>query len=143
MKLRRIPLRQYNQADFSTWEHTMNSEQIVRATIAAIEAHDLTEADRYIADDLQVSDPTLPRALSKAEFLGQMTILLQAFGDWKYDIQTLTADGDQIAVVLKLRATQTAPLALPGLPPLPANGKTVEVPDNLSLRSKRKKSRRS
>lgn len=51
----------------------MNQEQIVRETLAAIEAHDLNKAASYAADNLTVNDPSLnlPRPLDKNAFFAK------------------------------------------------------------------------
>ena len=109
----------------------MTIEQIVRHTLSAIDAHDLNKAAAYTADDLAVTDPTLnlPRPLDKNAFFAQMSAILQAFPDWKYNIIEVTTRNDQVTVTVEAVATNTNPLQLPGLPPIPATGKRVTVPD--------------
>ena len=107
----------------------MNPEQIVRETLAAIEARDFDGFARFAADDFTIHDPTLPRDLNRAAFVAQMTAILGAFPDWKYVIQSITTQDNQVTAVLCAVATHSAPLQLPGMPPIPATNKAVNVPD--------------
>ncbi|MEP7285528.1 MAG: nuclear transport factor 2 family protein [Chloroflexota bacterium] len=107
----------------------MSSEQIVRETLAAIEAHDLNKAAGYAADNLIVRDRTLPNTLDKNTFFTQMGAILQAFPDWKYEIGELVSQNNQVTVTVRALATHSNPLQLPGLPPIAATGNHVNVPD--------------
>lgn len=107
----------------------MQPIQIVTEVLNAIDAHDLRKASARTAENVVVIDPTLPRALDKATFFSQMDAILKAFPDWKYDLESLDADGKRVTVSVTALATNTAPLRLPGMPTIPATGKRVSVPD--------------
>ncbi len=106
----------------------MTPIDIVKATIAAIEAHDIAAASAYAADTLTVTDPNLPRPVGKEFFFAQMAVMLAAFPDWRYDVHAITADGERVTVELTAIATHTAPLQMGGMT-LPPTGKQVNVPD--------------
>ena len=106
----------------------MTPEEIVGATIAAIQVHDIKAAAAYTADSLTVNDPNLPHAVGKQAFFAQMTTMLQAFPDWRYDIHNIATQGDRVSVELTALATHTAPLQLAGAT-LPPTGRRVQVPD--------------
>lgn len=107
----------------------MSQEQVVRNTLDAINAHDLDKALTFTAGDLTVTDPTLPQAMPRAAFFAQMAAILQAFPDWQYTIQSVTASGDLVTASVEVNATQTGPFQLPGMPALPPSGKRVTVLD--------------
>jgi len=106
----------------------MNPIDIVKATIAAIETHDIETAAGYASPDLTVTDPNLPRPVGKDVFFGQMKVMLAAFPDWHYDVHAISALGDQVTVSLTAIATHTAPLQM-GAMTLPPTGKQISVPD--------------
>jgi predicted ester cyclase len=108
----------------------MNTEELVRAAIGAIEQHDMARLSSYMSDDAGVLDAKLSNlALPKAAFLAQIDAILQAFPDWKYNILALSTKDDQVAVDVRLTATHNKTLNLPGMPPVPATGRQVSVPD--------------
>jgi predicted ester cyclase len=109
----------------------MTLEQIVRETLSAIEAHNLSNAGAYTADNLTVNDPTLKLShpLDKRAFFSQMDAILQAFPDWKYNVRAMTTQNDQVIATVEATATHTNPLQLPGMPSIPATGKRISVPD--------------
>jgi predicted ester cyclase len=108
----------------------MSPEQIVRQTLAALEAHDLTKAAAYASDDLAVSDPklNLPHPLNKQAFFAQMEGILQAFPDWEYTLHAITTQNDQVTATVDAVATHTRPLKM-GAATIPPTGKRVVVPD--------------
>lgn len=57
-----------------------------------------------------------------------MKTILDAFPDWKYNIQSITSQNNQVTVTVEAVATHTRPLQLAGMP-IPATGKHVNVPD--------------
>ena len=107
----------------------MQPMQIVSEVLNAIDAHDLRKASARTAENLVVIDRALPTTLDKAAFFSQMDAILKAFPDWKYDLESLEADGKHVVVNVTALATNTAPLKLPGLPAFPATGRHVSVPD--------------
>jgi predicted ester cyclase len=107
----------------------MQPIQIVSEVLNAIDAHDLRKASARTAEDLVVTDPTLAGSLDKAAFFAQMDAILTAFPDWKYDLESLDAEGKRVTVSVVALATNTAPLKLPGMPVVPATGKHVSIPD--------------
>lgn len=107
----------------------MQPIQIVCEVLNAIDAHDLDRAAKRIAETCTVRDTAMPQALGKAAFVGQMRAILAAFPDWKYDLDSLEADGPKVTVCVTALANNTAPLQLGGRVPIPATGKRVRVPD--------------
>lgn len=107
----------------------MQPMQIVAEVLNAIDAHDLRKASARTADDCVIVDPSLSRTFNKAAFFDQMDAILKAFPDWKYDLESLDANGKRVTVNVTALATNTAPLKLPGMPVVAATGKHVSVPD--------------
>ena len=107
----------------------MQPIHIVCEVLNAIDAHDLDQAARRVSEACRIRDTSMPQTLGKAAFIDQMRSILAAFPDWKYDLQSIEADGNQVTVQVVVRATNSAPLELPGMPRLPATGIAVTVPD--------------
>ncbi len=107
----------------------MQPIQIVCEVLNAIDAHDLDRAAKRIAETCVVRDTAMPQSFGKAAFIEQMRAILAAFPDWKYDLESLDADGEKVTVCVVALATNSAPLRLAGRPPIPATGKRVRVPD--------------
>lgn len=104
----------------------MTSEQIVRQTLAALDAHDVIQAAAYASE--AVTDPklNLRHSLNKQVFFAQMEGILQAFPDWKYALHAITTQNNQVTV--DAIATHTRPLKV-GSATVPPTGKRVVVPD--------------
>lgn len=107
----------------------MQPIQIVCEVLNAIDAHDLDRAARRVAETCVVRDTSMPQAFNKAAFLAQMRSILAAFPDWKYDLESIEAEGKQVTVSVTALATNSAPLQLAGRPAIAATGKRVSVPD--------------
>ena len=107
----------------------MQPIQIVCEVLNAIDAHDLDKAAHRVAESCIIHDTTMPQALGKAAFFGQMRAILGAFPDWKYDLDSIEAEGSRVTVRVTALATHSAPLQLPGMPLISATRKRVSVPD--------------
>ncbi len=107
----------------------MQPIQIVCEVLNSIDAHDLDKAARRFANSCVVRDTAQSQTLGKSVFLDQMRAILAAFPDWKYDLQSIEAEGQEVTVQVTALATQSAPLHLGGQPSIPATGKRVSVPD--------------
>ncbi len=106
----------------------MQPMQIVVEVLNSIDAHDLDKAARRFAETAVVQDSSMSLSLGKSAFFEQMRAIFAAFPDWKYDLDSIEAEGEQVKVKVTALATQTAPLKLASQT-IPATGKHVSVPD--------------
>jgi predicted ester cyclase len=111
----------------------MSAMDIVKEGLAATEAGDFGKLDSMVADDFSMSGP-VPMPVGKREFIGLMMALLKAMPDWNFNARDYKENGDQVAVMLGITGTQTGELQLPmpGMPAIPASGKKVSLPAELS-----------
>ena len=79
-----------------------------------------------VADDLVVVLPA--RTLSKGQFLAMLRALYVAFPDWRYEQHAPEMHGEVFAIKWRQGGTHSATFALAGLAPVPATGKTVQIP---------------
>lgn len=106
----------------------MSNLDLARKGLRAWEANDVATVTSLIADDFTLSG-AVPQPLGKAEFLGFMHAMLAAFPDFKFN-ETLTEEGaDTVICTQHTTGTHTGTLALPGMPPVPATGKKVALPE--------------
>ena len=76
----------------------MQPMQIVVEVLNSIDAHNLSKVERRFAESLVVKDNSLPETLDKPAYLDQMHAILAGFADWKYDLDSIEADGEQVTV---------------------------------------------
>lgn len=107
----------------------MSAMDVVKAGFAAIEAADFNKLDSMVADDFVFAGP-VPQPVGKREFMGLQMALLKAMPDWKFNAKDMKENGDQVSMMLQVTGTQTGDLQLPmpGMPPIPPSGKSVELP---------------
>ncbi len=106
----------------------MDRLEITQAFVDALEAKDIEKAGTYLFEDFRLVGPT-PQPVGKHEFLGLQGALFQAFPDWSFNSAPLKQEGNEVIGAVRITATHTAPLVLPGLPPVPATGKHVSLPE--------------
>jgi hypothetical protein len=97
--------------------------------IDGLKQHDLEQIASTVADDAAMVLPA--RTLTKAEFLGMLRALYDAFPDWHYDHDPPQPVGPmgQFSIRWRQGGTHTRPLALPGRPPIATTGKTIRIPE--------------
>jgi len=106
----------------------MSNKEIVLTGIKAWEANDVQELAPLVADDFVLTRP-LPQPLGKNEFIGLMQATLTAMPDWSFNVTDVREDGDKVTLKSYITGTHTGELALPGMPPVPATGKKVVLPE--------------
>jgi hypothetical protein len=84
----------------------MNNTEIVKTGMKAWESSDVPTMTELVADDFVLSGPT-PQPLGKQEH------------------------GDSVIAKAHITCTHTGVLALPGMPPIPATGKKVALPEEV------------
>ena len=107
----------------------MSVEQIARDFITRM--NDVDAAESYLTADAVAAGGVLPQPIPAREAIGLLTALKTAFPDLKFDIQNVTAKGNQAAVQAIWSGTNKGPLNLPmpGMPSIPPTGKGVSVKD--------------
>ncbi len=111
----------------------MSAEQVVRTLIDAFNAHDLEKAFSYLADDFTVSGFG-PEPRGRKAAVAQMRHQIGAIPDWKFTIEDLSVNGNEVTVEVTITGTHTQPLAvgLPGTGTIPATGRRFSFPDKLT-----------
>lgn len=106
----------------------MNNLDVARKGIRAFEANDHATVSSLITEDFTLSG-AVPQTLGKQDFLGFMHAMITAFPDFKFN-ETFTEEGaDKVVITQHITGTHTGTLALPGMPPIPATGKKVALPE--------------
>ena len=105
----------------------MSVEQIASDFITKM--NDVKAAESYLTPDAMAAGGVLPQPIPAKEAISLMSALNTAFPDLKFDIQNVTADGNQATVHAVWSGTNNGDLNMPGLPSIPATGKSVLVKD--------------
>jgi hypothetical protein len=107
----------------------MNVEQIASDFITKM--NDVKAAESYLTPDAVAAGGVLPQPIPAKEAISILSALNTAFPDLKFDVQTVTAKGNQATVQAIWSGTNTGPLNLPmpGMPSIPPTGKQVSVKD--------------
>jgi len=107
----------------------MNVEQIASDFITKM--NDVNAAESYLTPDAVAAGGVLPQPILAKEAIGMLSALNTAFPDLKFDVQNVTAKGNQATVQAIWSGTNKGPLNLPmpGMPSIPPTGKSVSVKD--------------
>lgn len=108
----------------------MSNTDIVKTGLRAWEQDEEQTLASLVAHDFVLSGPT-PQPLGKPEFIGMMHAIHAAMPDFAFNISSFEEDGDTVVARSYITGTHTGTLALPGLPPLPATGKKVSLPEEV------------
>ncbi|MGE5619520.1 MAG: ester cyclase [Sphingomonadaceae bacterium] len=108
----------------------MTPAETVASFVEALDAGDLDRAAAYLSDDF-VLDGLTPRPLDKPQFLAFVDSVRRAFPDWSFHPTGLQEQGSTVMLTLRGTGTHTGDLRspVPGLPEVPASGRTVSLPD--------------
>ncbi|HEX5941208.1 MAG TPA: ester cyclase [Anaerolineales bacterium] len=107
----------------------MNVEQIASDFITKMNDVDATQS--YLTPDAVAAGGVLPQPIPAKEAISILSALNTAFPDLKFDVQNVTAKGNQATVQAIWSGTNKGPLNLPmpGMPSIPPTGKQVSVKD--------------
>ena len=108
----------------------MNNSEIVKTGMKAWESSDVQTMTELVADDFVLSGPT-PQPLGKQEFIGLMQVLHVGMPDFAFNVSSYEEHGNAVIARSHITATHTGVLALPGMPPIPATGKKVALPEEV------------
>ncbi len=90
--------------------------------------HDLGTFRELVADD-SIDHQLLAMTGdgSKEGAAASIERFLASFPDMTCEVEDIVVSGDRIAIRSVMRGTNTGELAFPGMPPMPATGKSVEM----------------
>jgi predicted ester cyclase len=111
----------------------MDAIEVVKAALAASEAHQNDKFADMLTDDMVFAGP-VPEPVGKREFVALMAAIGPAVPDWKFNARDFKQDGDKVTAVYQISGTQTGVLDLPmpGLQKIPASGKHFTLPRELN-----------
>ncbi len=99
---------------------------VVWTYIDGLKKHDVAGIAETVSEDLAFV--TLNKTLTKDQFLQMLRALYAGFPDWHYDHDPPELRDETIAVKWRQGGTHTGIFALPGIAPVPAIGRTVQIP---------------
>jgi predicted ester cyclase len=100
---------------------------VLHSYIDGLKTHDVTKVAFAVSEDLVFV--SAGRTLNKSQFLEMLQALYSAFPDWRYDHSDPEVRGDVIAIKWRQGGTHSGTLALSGLAPIEATGRTVSIPE--------------
>jgi len=107
----------------------MSVEQVARDFVSHM--NDAKTMNTMVTADAMASGGVLPQPIPIAEAMKVMDGLMTAFPDLKFEVQQVKVNGNQATVNAMWSGRNSGPLSLPmpGMPAIPATGKTVSVKD--------------
>jgi steroid delta-isomerase-like uncharacterized protein len=99
------------------------NKAVVRQYFDAVDAQNYSRVKELSADDFSFQAPGLPEPLRVDTLIQAASTHYAAFPDWRHKIETLVAEGDNVAVKLIQNGTHKAEFE--GIPP---TGKVVTMP---------------
>ena len=103
-------------------------DNVVRAYIAALNAHDIDLAQTFVAPDCMRHIGWRDTATPEVPGQGAAVRSWRACPDWRYDLQTVVATEELVAVMVRASGTHTGePFDLPGLGTFPASGRLLRA----------------
>lgn len=111
----------------------MNAEQTVRDFLSTFETRGVEASIPYLADQLTLTADNPPLQGGRDEFIGQGQLIKLAMPDFRWGIQKLSTQGNQVTVNMHWTGTHTGTFKMsafmPGAPDIPATGVRVGAPD--------------
>lgn len=107
----------------------MTNKDLVEKAFGAIESCNFEESAKYFADDMVFEGP-VPEPITKEAFLNLHRAMLAGIPDWKFNFQNVREEGDSVVGQVQVSGTQThdLPPLIPGLPSVPATGRSFANP---------------
>ena len=107
----------------------MSVEQVARDFVSHM--NNAETMNTMVTADAMASGGVLPQPIPIAEATKVMDGLMTAFPDLKFEVKQVTVNGNQATVNTMWSGRNSGPLSLPmpGMPAIPATGKTVSVKD--------------
>lgn len=107
----------------------MNSQEIVKTVITALQSGDFSEAANYIASNFQLLG-WMSQPLNEGQFLALQAELDAALPDFSYHLSNLHGHADVVEGLIQVSGTHTRTLALPqlGIPSMRETDQQVVLP---------------
>ncbi|MBF6590628.1 MAG: nuclear transport factor 2 family protein [Ktedonobacterales bacterium] len=107
----------------------MSATDVAKATMNALQAHDMAAASALMTDDFTFSG-AVPVPLNKQQYLGVQWALFAAIPNWNFNASNYEEQGDKVILTVQITGTQTGTLenVIPGVPPIPPTGKSFQLP---------------
>jgi predicted ester cyclase len=111
----------------------MSNIDTVKAGQAAWCAGDWDTLAALLTDDFVFSGP-VPQPLNKAMFISLGKAILSAIPDWDFHARDFREEGDKVYATDAITGTHTGTLAaIPGVPPVPATGKSIKATEGQEI----------
>ncbi len=109
--------------------------KVADAVTKALNDHDLDRFESYHLNSVIQRDPQHPEPMKGSKAIrASVEPFLKAFPDIRLVTERQFGAGDWITQLSHIRGTHTAPLEVPGGPPIPATNKSVQIPVALVAR---------
>ena len=110
----------------------MSNLDLARKALHAFSAGDEATTLSLMGDGYEFLGVT-PQPLGKEEFLGFMHAIHAAFPDFKFNETSASESGDTVTIKHHITGTHHGPLNVPGMPSIPATGKSISLPEETSV----------
>ena len=100
--------------------------QVLLDYIDGLKRHDVDGIAETVSDDVAFITPT--RRITKEPFLQMLRAIYTGFPDWHYRHDPPELRGDSVAVRWHQRGTHTGTFDMPGMAPIMATGRMVQIP---------------
>lgn len=107
----------------------MSAIDVAKAIMTALQAQDKAASAALMTDDFSFSGP-VPVPLNKQQYLGLQWALFAAIPNWNTNASNYAEQGDKVTLTVQITGTQTGTLenVIPGVPPIPPTGKSIQLP---------------
>lgn len=107
----------------------MNSEEVARTFMTALQSGDFELAAGLMSDDF-VASGFASEPLDKGQFLAMQSELHDAMPDYAFHFSEIEGRDNRVSSLVQITGTHTRDLALPlfGLPLIPATGLAIDLP---------------
>jgi ketosteroid isomerase-like protein len=112
--------------------HHMSNLELARKVLHALGSGDTATLSSSVTDDFQFIG-VAPQPLGKQEFLGFSQAIHAAFPDFTFHETSSSESGDTVTIKHTITGTHIGTLNAPGLPPIPATGKSFALPEESSV----------
>ena len=100
--------------------------RVLTRYVEGLKSHDVAKIAETVSKDLAFVTPS--RSLSRDEFLEMLRAIYGGFPDWRYEHDPPEDRNGVFAIRWRQGGTHTGTFAWPGLPPVPATGRSVTIP---------------
>ena len=110
----------------------MSKLDLGRKALHAFSSGDAATINSLMTDDFQFLGVT-PQPLGKSEFLGFMHAMNGGFPGFHFEEISASESSETVTIKHHITGTHTGTLELPGMPPIPATGKSIRLPEEGSV----------